>query len=550
MAAARRRRWLDRLARSNSHENGGDMADIVLINPRFEISYWGLEHAMPFLGVKAILPVANLPLLAALTPPEHNVTLFDENVEAIDFERCARADIVGLTGMNVQRLRMKEIIHELKSRGVFTVVGGPWVTVQESDLANLVDVVFIGEAEETWPRFLGEWIEGRHQTRYEQTERTDMATVPVPRLDLLQMKNYAFGSVQFSRGCPFECEFCDIIVTFGRRPRIKNSVQILAELDALVEAGKPAAFVVDDNLIGNKKAIKPILRDVAAWQAQHGFPLTLTTEASIDLADDAELIELMVEANFSSVFVGIETPNEAALRETRKFQNLRSRGGSMLDKVHRIQAAGMEVWCGVIVGFDNDDAGIFSLQSRFIREARVVNAMVNMLVAIPRTPLYKRLASEGRLDLTEEWSSYGGFGTNVVPRRIGRQALYAGYTELMRELYTPDAYFERLDALYFDKRFQFAKARNRYLRRHPLRRFKLNARLFIEAVAMLVLLMRGVPDRALRREYRHRLLRAAWRRWDPDMIWNYALKCTMHYHVDRIVQELLARSQPSTRLAA
>ena len=526
------------------------MADIVLINPRFEISYWGLEHAMPFLGVKAILPVANLPLLAALTPPEHTVTLVDENVQPIDFERCARADIVGLTGMNVQRLRMKQIIHELKRRGVFTVVGGPWVTVQEDDLANLVDVVFIGEAEETWPRFLGEWSVGRHQTRYEQSERTDMATVPVPRLDLLPMKDYAFGSVQFSRGCPFECEFCDIIVTFGRRPRIKNSAQVLAELDALVKAGKPAAFVVDDNLIGNKKAIKSILRDVVAWQVQHGFPLTLTTEASIDLADDAELMELMVEANFSSVFVGIETPNEAALRETKKFQNLRRRGGSMLDKVHRIQEAGLEVWCGVIVGFDNDDASIFALQSRFVREARVVNAMVNMLVAIPRTPLYSRLAGEGRLDLSDEWSSYGGFGTNVVPRRIGREALYAGYTGLMRELYAPDAYFERLDALYLDKRFQFAKARTRYLRRHPLRRIKLNARLFIEAVAMFVMLMRGVPDRALRREYRRHLLRAVWHRRDPDMIWNYALKCAMHYHVDRIVQELLSRSRPSTRLAA
>ena len=173
------------------------MADIVLINPRFEISYWGLEHAMPFLGVKAILPVANLPLLAALTPPGHNVSLVDENIEPIDFARCARADIVGLTGMNVQSLRMKEIIRELKRRGVFTVVGGPWVTVHEDDLANLVDVVFIGEAEETWPRFLGEWSEGRHQIRYEQTERTDMATVPLPRLDLLRMKDYAFGSVQF-----------------------------------------------------------------------------------------------------------------------------------------------------------------------------------------------------------------------------------------------------------------------------------------------------------------------------------------------------------------
>ena len=526
------------------------MADIVLINPRFEVSYWGLEHAMPFLGIKAILPVANLPLLAALTPPEHNVILIDENVEPIDFERCARADIVGLTGMNVQRVRMKEILCELKSRGVFTVVGGPWVTVREDDLADFADVIFVGEAEGTWPQFLAEWSAGHHQTRYEQVERTDMATVPAPRLDLMRMKDYAFGSVQFSRGCPFECEFCDIIVTFGRRPRIKTSAQILAELDAIVAAGKDSAFIVDDNLIGDKKAIKLLLHDVVAWQEKHGYPLMFATEASIDLAEDPELMQLMVEANISNVFVGIETPNEDSLRETKKLQNLRARGGTMLEKVHRIQQTGIEVWCGIIVGFDNDDSGIFAAQSRFVREARIVQAMVNMLVAIPRTPLYTRLASEGRLDLSDDAALWGGFGTNVIPRRISREALRAGYVELMRDLYMPDAYFGRLDKLYLDGRLQLGQARARYMRRHPLRRFKLNMRLLAEAAGIFLLLMRGVPDPELRREYRRRLMRAALRRPDPEMIQNYALKCAMHFHAHRMVQEMLSRPQLSARAAA
>jgi radical SAM superfamily enzyme YgiQ (UPF0313 family) len=526
------------------------MADIVLINPRFEISYWGLEHAMPFLGVKAIMPVANLPLLAALTPPGHTVTLIDENIEPIDFVRCARADIVGLTGMNVQRQRMKEILDELKRRSIFTVVGGPWVTVQEDDIAGLADVIFIGEAEETWPRFLGEWSEGRHGIRYEQAERTDMATVPVPRLDLLRMKDYAYGSVQFSRGCPFECEFCDIIVTFGRRPRLKTSTQVLAELDALVAVGQRFAFIVDDNLIGNKRAIKQVLRDVIAWQERHGYPLMFATEASIDLADDDELMKLMVAVNISSVFVGIETTNEASLRETKKLQNLRTRGGTMLEKVHRIQQAGMEVWCGIIVGFDNDDATVFPAQSRFVREARIVNAMVNMLVAIPRTPLYKRLASEGRLTPLQEEEHSGGFGTNVVPLRISREALYAGYTELMRELYALDAYFDRLDMLYLHGRLQLTQARARYLRRHPLRWFTLNTRLLAEAAAILMLLMRGVPDASLRREYRRRLIRLAWHRRDPQIIQYYAVKCAMHYHAHRMVQKLLSQLPASARLAA
>src|SRR5437868_1221037 len=257
------------------------MAEIVLINPRFEVSYWGMEHALPLLGKRANLPVAALPLLAALTPAEHRITLLDENVEAIDYDRLATADIVALTGMVVQRFRMREILKELKVRGQFTVVGGPWVTVREDYFGDLADVIFVGEAEETWPQFLHEWQSGMHQRRYEQSEKSDMTRVPVPRYDLLKMKHYLFGSIQFSRGCPFQCEFCDIIVTFGRRPRLKTSGQILRELEAFLAQGIETAFIVDDNLIGNKQAIKVVLRSVIEWQIAHGYPLTFFTEASI-----------------------------------------------------------------------------------------------------------------------------------------------------------------------------------------------------------------------------------------------------------------------------
>jgi radical SAM superfamily enzyme YgiQ (UPF0313 family) len=274
------------------------------------------------------------------------------------------------------------------------------------------------------------------------------------------------------------------------------------------------------------------------------------TEASIDLADDAELMELMTAANISSVFIGIETTNEAALRETKKVQNLRPRGGTVLDKVRRIQQFGMEVWCGIIVGFDNDDAGIFADQSRFLHDARIASAMVNMLVAIPRTPLYKRLASEGRLILLEDEEHSGGFGTNVVPLRISREALFAGYIELMRELYAADAYFSRLDELYLDPQFRLTQPRTRYLRRHPLRWLKCNAQLLAEAAGIFVLLMRGIPDAGLRREYRRRLMRLVWHRREPQIIQTYAVKCAMHYHAHRIVQRLLSRSPPSASLAA
>ena len=501
------------------------MAQIVIINPRFSTSYWGLEHAVPFLAAKAVLPVASLPLLAALTPPEHNVHLIDENVEPIDFDLVARADIVGVTGMNVQRRRQYEILAELKRRGCFTVVGGPWVTVNEADLASRCDVIFVGEAEETWPRFLAEWREGRHQRRYEQSERTDMTTVPTPRFDMLRMKRYMFGSLQFSRGCPFECEFCDIIVTFGRRPRLKSSGQVVAELDALMATGKRYAIIVDDNLIGNKRAIKALLRDVIAWQQARGYPMTFGTEASIDLAEDAELMRLMAEANITFVFVGIESPNEASLKETRKVQNVRPRGGTLLEKVARIQNAGMEVWCGMIVGFDSDDASIFAAQRRFIAQSRIAHVMINLLSAIPRTPLCKRLLAEGRLDLAAEGEDMGSFGTNVVPLRLDRETLFEGYAGLMRDVYTPQAYFDRLDALYLDRRFRPAAARARWLfRNHPKRWLRFNVRLLLEAVAVMVELMRGVLEPNLRREYRRRFQRAVLRRPLPRILQRYAVK--------------------------
>ncbi|MBW3596449.1 MAG: B12-binding domain-containing radical SAM protein [Planctomycetes bacterium] len=516
------------------------MAEIVIINPRFDASYWGLEYALPFFGKKATLPVACLPLLAALTPEDHRITLLDENVEPLDFDRIARADIVGVTGMSVQRFRMREILQELKDRGAFTVVGGPWVTVEEEYFGDLADVIFIGEAEETWPQFLEDWRSGCHEHRYEQRDRSDMTKVPCPRFDRLRTKDYMFGSVQFSRGCPFQCEFCDIIVTFGRRPRLKKSAQIIQEVEALRRAGLSLAFIVDDNLIGNKQGIKVVLRDLAAWQRRNGYPMMFFTEASLDLAEDDELIGLMVEANIQCVFIGIESPNEESLRETKKLQNVRAKGGTMLDKLHKIQRLGLEVWCGMIVGFDNDDASIFDAQATFLRQARIVHAMVGMLSAIPKTPLHARLAAEGRLDLDDQ----PAFGTNVIPLRMTREQLRDGYIQVMQELYEPKAYFDRMDSLFLDPDFHPGAAQREYWRRRPWARLKARFGDRLKAGVILRRLLSGVQEPELREVYRRRMQEFWRRRRDPQYLFAYAIKCAMHYHYHMLLESMSRRERP------
>ncbi len=393
----------------------------------------------------------------------------------------------------------------------------------------------MGEAEDTWPRFLAQWSTREHGVRYEQVEKTDMSKVPVPRFDLLKMRHYAFGSLQFSRGCPFQCEFCDIIVTFGRRPRIKRTEQIIAELEAIRAQKMRIVFIVDDNLIGNKKAIKAVLRDVTDWQRKNGYPLTFFTEASIDLADDAELMELMVEANFLATFIGIESPKEESLRETKKFQNVRD-GGTLLEKVHRIQRTGIDVWCGMIIGFDNDDSTIFDAQRQFLTDARISLAMIGMLHAIPKTPLHERLAAAGRLDTSDEPE----FGTNVIPLQIGREELCAGYLGVISDMYEPEAFFKRVDTLFIDEAIEWGRGRNRYWQRHRWQQFKTSKACSSSpgGRGLFARLMQGVPEAHLRKQYRKRLWNLLRHRQNPGVMLLYVLKMAMHYHAYTMAKQM------------
>lgn len=512
------------------------MADIVIINPRFDISFWGLEHCMPLFGKRANLPVSCLALLAALVPDHHDVTLVDENVEDIDFERLGRADLVCLTGMSIQGRRLIEIIEEVKARGVSVVVGGPMATVEPEVLEGLADVIFVGEADETWPQFLREWEEGSHQPRYQQEDKSDMVSLPLPRVDLLKTDRYMFGSLQISRGCPFTCEFCDIIVTFGRRPRLKTSEQVLAELESFERAGLKIVFVVDDNLIGNKKAIKEVLRDIIDWQQARGYPLTLFTEASLDLAEDDELMELLGLANFQSVFIGIETPNEDSLKETKKLQNVRPKAGSLLDRVHRIQDHGIDVWCGMIVGFDNDDPSIFNVMPKFLEDARISAALIGLLHAIPTTPLYDRLKKAGRLNDDEAAEQYG---TNVVPLGMSREALRDGFIDVMGKCYAPDAYFKRLDSQFFDNGFKYVVHQLPYWKSNRLGWTKRCAVNYVKAGAVASRLLSRVKDEGLRARYKTQLSRVFRERWrEPHILFIYTIKVAMHYHYSALAHAL------------
>jgi radical SAM superfamily enzyme YgiQ (UPF0313 family) len=318
-----------------------------------------------------------------------------------------------------------------------------------SDISTgLCDVLFAGEADETWPEFIECVATGKSYKRYyKQDHPTEMSKLPKPRFDLLKVGRYATGAVQFSRGCPFLCEFCDIIVTFGRRPRMKRPEQVVEELDELRKLGFLGCFIVDDNFIGNRKAAKELLRSIIAWQQRYSYPLRLNTEASINLADDPELLDLLYQANFRAVFIGIETPRTASLEETRKFQNVS--GESLEMKLARIQRAGLDISAGFIVGFDHDDESIFDDQFQFIQNNGILLAMVGMLTAIPGTPLFKRLDKESRLRPHD-------INCNITPKQMTPSQLQEGYWDLLHRLYAPQAFIER----YF-KIYQYAEFRRR-----------------------------------------------------------------------------------------
>ncbi len=416
---------------------------ILLLYPKYPDTFWSFEHALKIIAKKAAFPPLGLLTVAAMLPAEWDKRLVDMNIEALTDEYLKWADYVFISAMVVQRDSVKEVIARCKQLGVRTVAGGPLFTTGYEEFDG-VDHFVLGEAEVTLPRFLADLDKGCAQHIYLSDERPDMDRTPIPTWSLINMKKYSAMNVQYSRGCPFNCEFCDIIILNGHKPRTKGKDQLLADLDALYSQGwRGSVFIVDDNFIGHKGKLRvEILPAIIDWMKVRKHPFSFFTEASINLADDEELMQLMVKAGFNRVFVGIETPNEESLAECNKLPN---KNRDLVASVRKIQNHGLEVQGGFIVGFDSDPLSIFKSQINFIQKSGIVTAMVGLLNAPPGTTLYQRLRQENRL-LKEFTGNNTDCSTNFIPK-MGYETLVNGYKHILNNIYSPKQYYERVKVL-------------------------------------------------------------------------------------------------------
>ncbi|HSE18745.1 MAG TPA: B12-binding domain-containing radical SAM protein [Pyrinomonadaceae bacterium] len=410
---------------------------VLLVYPWFPDTYWSFRHALSFERKRSLIPPLGLMTVSPMLPATWEKRLVDMNVRPLTDADLDWADMVFASAMHIQKDSLDEVIQRSKARGKRVVVGGPHASISPEEVTD-ADHVFIGEAETTLPEFIHDLERGETKRIYNAVERPALSAAPIPDFHLLDLKRYNVMALQYSRGCPFNCEFCDIIEIYGRVPRTKSNTQMRAELDALWRAGwRDNVFIVDDNFIGNKKNVRQLLPELAEWSERHGYPFGFVTEASINLADDEELLQRMRRAGFYSVFVGIETPVVESLKETQKLQNTRR---DLIDSIRKIQSHGMEVMAGFIVGFDHDPEDIFEAQIDFIRESAVPCALVSLLVALPGTQLWRRLEREGRL---REINPTGNITQmNFIPK-MDEARLIEGYQSILRTIYRPAEYYQR-----------------------------------------------------------------------------------------------------------
>jgi radical SAM superfamily enzyme YgiQ (UPF0313 family) len=415
---------------------------VLLVYPKFPKTFWSFEKILELVDRKVLLPPLGLVTVAAILPQTWEFKLVDRNVREVTAAEWEWAELVILSAMIVQKQDLLDLIREAKQRGKRVAVGGPYPTsVPDDSIAAGADYLILDEGEITLPQFVEAIQIGAKQGIFRaKDEKPDVTTTPIPRFDLLEFDAYDSMSVQFSRGCPFQCEFCDIIVLYGRKPRTKTPQQLLAELDRLYELGwRRAIFMVDDNFIGNKRNVKLLLKELKGWMAAHQYPFTFNTEASVDLAQDPELMQLMVECNFNAVFLGIETPDAASLQLTKKFQNTRN---SLAEAVHAINRTGLRVMAGFIIGFDGEKPGAGDRIIEFVEQTAIPTALFGILQALPNTALWHRLEQEGRL------LSGGVDGNqmtlmNFIPTRPAAE-IAQEYVDAFCTLYEPGKFLDRV----------------------------------------------------------------------------------------------------------
>jgi radical SAM superfamily enzyme YgiQ (UPF0313 family) len=421
----------------------------LFVYPEFPKTFWSYEKILELVNRKVLLPPLGMVTVAALLPQHWPMKLVDRNVREVSEAEWDWAELVVISGMIVQKRDMAAQIAKAKARGLPVAVGGPFASsTPEAPELDLADYKVLDEGEITLPQFVEAIERGEPAGRFSANgEKPDVTSTPIPRFDLLQLDAYDSMSVQFSRGCPFQCEFCDIIVLYGRKPRTKTPEQLVAELQSLYDLGwRRSIFLVDDNFIGNKRNAKLLLPALKQWQIEHGYPFSLSTEASVDLASDDELMTMMAECRFDSVFLGIETPDEASLETAKKLQNTRS---SLDESVDRITSYGIRVMAGFIIGFDGEKIGAGDRIVEFVSRTGIPAAMMGMLQALPNTGLWHRLEKEGRL-IENKAAAKGVNQTNLlnfIPTRPIRD-IANEYVDAFCRLYEPHAYIDRVCSYY------------------------------------------------------------------------------------------------------
>ena len=415
---------------------------ILLVYPRFPQSFWSFEQALALVDRKALLPPLGLVTVAAILPQDWEYRLVDRNIRDVTEAEWRWADLVLMSGMIVQKADFAAQIQLAKQYGKPVAVGGPYASSLPDEVKAFgADFLILGEGEITLPLFVEALARGETSGRFTTDEKPDVTTTPIPRFDLLELDAYDNMSVQFSRGCPFQCEFCDIIILYGRKPRTKTPTQFLAELQALYDLGwRRSIFLVDDNFIGNKRNGKQLLRELKTWMIEHDHPFFLNTEASVDLAQDDEMLELMADCNFNAVFLGIETPDTDSLAVTKKFQNTRD---PLSESVQKIMRYGLRVTAGFIIGFDGEKPGAGERVIQFVEQTAISLAMFSMLQVLPGTALETRLKKENRMLAGEDTGNINQTTLmNFVPSRP-IETIAQEYIQAFWELYDPQTYLDR-----------------------------------------------------------------------------------------------------------